>query len=99
MAKEVDAEESKKLVMFPGVRRERLGDQSQNPEHDTQPEARTSKQVLQAAIDNDLTDVALIGLLPDGSIYVASETDDGDAVAGKFLRAANYMTEIEYDFE
>ena len=81
------------LVMFPGVRRESL---PTNPEAPETPEPElTSKSVLQAAIEYDVDDVVVVGWLPDGSLYVASECDDLDAVAGKLLRAANYFASVE----
>ena len=85
------------LVMFPGVRRERL---EQGDEVQAEPTLeRTSQAVLQAAIDAGLGDVVLVGLLPDGTLYVASESDDNDAVAGKLLRAANYIASIDLEDE
>lgn len=85
------------LVMFPGVRREPLPSQDQEPE--TPVEALTSASVLQAAIDNEVDDVVVVGLKSDGSIYVSALSGDDDAVAGKLLRAANYMASVEYEYE
>lgn len=85
------------LVMFPGVRRERLEEASGAQEE--QPVGRTSQAVLQAAIEVGLGDVVLVGLLSDGTLYVASESDDNDAVAGKLLRAANYIASIDLEDE
>ena len=85
------------LVMFPGVRREPLPTPNQEPE--TPVEALTSATVLQAAIDNQIDDVVVVGLKPDGTIYVSALSGDDDAVAGKLLRAANYMASVEYEYE
>lgn len=85
------------LVMFPGVRREPLP--TPNPEPETPVEALTSATVLQAAIDNEVEDVVVVGLKSDGSIYVSALSGDDDAVAGKLLRAANYMASVEYEYE
>jgi hypothetical protein len=85
------------LVMFPGVRREVLP--SQPPEPETLVEGLTSLTVLQAAIENEIEDVVVVGLRPDGSIYVSALSQDDDAVAGKLLRAANYMASVEYEYE
>ena len=85
------------LVMFPGVRREPLPTLPQEPE--TPVEALTSATVLQAAMDQEVEDVVVVGLRPDGSIYVSALSGDDDAVAGKLLRAANYMASVEYEYE
>lgn len=85
------------VVMFPGVRREPLP--TLPPEPETPVEALTSVTVLQAAIDNEIEDVVVVGLRPDGSIYVSALSGDDDAVAGKLLRAANYMASVEYEYE
>lgn len=85
------------LVMFPGVRREPLP--TPHPEPETPVEALTSATVLQAAIDQEVEDVVVVGLKSDGSIYVSALSGDDDAVAGKLLRAANYMASVEYEYE
>jgi len=85
------------LVMFPGVRREPLP--SQHPELETLVEGLTSLTVLQSAIEGEIEDVVVVGLRPDGSIYVSALSQDDDAVAGKLLRAANYMASVEYEYE
>jgi serine/threonine protein kinase HipA of HipAB toxin-antitoxin module len=85
------------LVMFPGVRREPLPTPDQEPE--TPVEGLTSLTVLQAAIENEIEDVVVVGLKSDGSIYVSALSGDDDAVAGKLLRAANYMASVEYEYE
>lgn len=85
------------IALFPGVRREKLADMAPATEPDAPaPDALTSEMVLRAAIELGVTDVALVGLLPDGSIYVAHETDDQDAAAGKLLRAANHLAAVDY---
>lgn len=87
------------VVMFPGVRREILeATPPTQPTIEPAPEL-TSEMVLRAAIDNQIEDVVVVGLLPDGSIYVSAWSDDDDAVAGKLLRAANYMTSIDFEEE
>lgn len=85
------------IAMFPGVRRERLADMAPatEPEPPT-PITLNSEMVLRAAIEMGLTDVVLVGLLSDGSIYVAHETADQDAAAGKLLRAANHLAAVDY---
>lgn len=85
------------LVMFPGVRREPLPTPNQEPE--TPVEALTSVNVLQIAIENEIEDVVVVGLKSDGSIYVSALSQDDDAVAGKLLRAANYMASVEYEYD
>lgn len=85
------------LVMFPGVRRESLP--SPIPEPEMLVEVLTSESVLQAAIENEIEDVVVVGLKSDGSIYVSALSGDDDAVAGKLLRAANYMASVEYEYE
>jgi len=83
--------------MFPGVRREPL--QIPEPEPETPVEKLTSSTVLQAAIECEIEDVVVVGLKSDGSIYVSALSGDDDAVAGKLLRAANYMASVEYEYE
>lgn len=85
------------LVMFPGVRREPLP--TLNPEPETPAEVLTDQKVLQSALDQGIVDVVVVGLRSDGSIFVSASNDDDDAVAGKLLRAANYMTSIEFEYE
>lgn len=85
------------LVMFPGVRREPLPTPDQEPE--TPVEALTSVNVLQIAIEHEIEDVVVVGLKSDGSIYVSALSQDDDAVAGKLLRAANYMASVEYEYD
>lgn len=85
------------LVMFPGVRREPIPSQPQEPE--TLVEVLSSLAVLQAAIEGEIEDVVVVGLKSDGSIYVSALSQDDDAVAGKLLRAANYMASVEYEYE
>ena len=85
------------LVMFPGVRREPLPTPNQEPE--TPVEALTSVNVLQIAIEHEIEDVVVVGLKSDGSIYVSALSQDDDAVAGKLLRAANYMASVEYEYD
>lgn len=85
------------LVMFPGVRREPLPTPDQEPE--TPVAGLTSVNVLQVAIENEIEDVVVVGLKSDGSIYVSALSQDDDAVAGKLLRAANYMASFEYEYD
>lgn len=97
MAKEQDITKPQNLVLFPGVRRETIPtnfDETVAPE----PEL-TSKKVLQGAIDRGIEDAVVVGWTPDGSLYVASECGDPDAVAGKLLRAANYFASLDIEEE
>ena len=89
--------EMAEVVMFPGIRRDPLP--TPHPEPEMPVEALTSASVLQAAIDIEVDDVVVVGLKPDGSIYVSALSGDDDAVAGKLLRAANYMASVEYEYE
>lgn len=92
---EVDMAE---LVIFPGVRREILpSPQASEPEKPV--EALTDAKVLQAAIQSEIQDVIVVGLSPDGTLYVASAVSDTDAIAGKLLRAANWMASSDYEEE
>lgn len=83
-----------KIVMFPGVRRERLPEHSA-PSQEKPDEELTSLKILQGAVEAGLEDVVVVGLKFDGTLYVASECGDLDAVAGKLLRAANWMASID----
>lgn len=86
--------------MFPGVRREVLQNTPAPVEVTIEPAPElTDEMVLRAAIDRQVEDVVVIGLLPDGSIYVSAWSGDDDAVAGKLLRAANYMTSLDFEEE
>lgn len=86
------------VVIFPGVRREILLSQP-SPEPDKPAEGLTDVQVLQAAIQQEVQDVVVVGLSPDGTLYVASAASDTDAIAGKLLRAANFMASADYEDE
>lgn len=88
------------IALFPGVRREKLPDMAPAPTAETDPTpdpALTSEMVMRAAIESGVRDVVLAGLLSDGSIYIAHETPDQDAAAGKLLRAANFLTAVDYE--
>lgn len=86
------------VVIFPGVRREILLSQP-SPAPEKLPEDLTSEKVLQAAIQQGIEEVIVVGLSPDGTLYVASVVSDTDAVAGKLLRAANWMASSDYEEE
>lgn len=85
------------VVIFPGVRREVLLEPPQKQERLA--EDLTDAKVLQAAIQAEIQDVIVVGLSPDGTLYVASGISDTDAVAGKLLRAANWMASADYEEE
>ena len=85
------------LVLFPGVRREPLP--SSPAETEELSEVRTSETVLQEALAAKVDDVVVIGWSDDGTFYVAAEHDDAEAVAGKLLRAANWMASASLDID
>lgn len=86
------------VVMFPGVRRETIP-VTPTEGTETPAEGLTDAQVLQAAIQSEVQDVIVVGLSPDGTLYVASAVSDTDAIAGKLLRAANWMASADYEDE
>lgn len=54
-----------------------------------------SQVVLQAAIDNGVTDVIILGRSRDGSLYMAAEEANADALAGKVLRGLNFIVDCQ----
>lgn len=90
----ITGEDDTKLIIFPGVRKDSTPESQSEAE--TLEAELTSLQVLQAAIESGITDVVVAGIRADGTIYSAAEATDSDAIAGKFLRAANYWSQIEF---
>ena len=86
------------IAMFPGVRRERLSDITPATEPaPVAPPTLTGEMVLRGAIEMGITDVVVVGLYDDGSLFVSHQTADQDAAAGKLLRAANFLASVEYE--
>jgi hypothetical protein len=50
-----------------------------------------SQAVLQAAIDNGVTDVVVVGRSRDGMLYLAAESCDADRTCGLLTRAAAFI--------
>ncbi len=76
------------LHILPGVeRRDMVGD------------VVPSAEVLQAAIDNGISDVVIVGRRRDGGLFVAGETNDVDRAAGILLRGASYVANGFYGEE
>jgi hypothetical protein len=49
-------------------------------------------EVLVAAIDSGVTDVTIVATGRDGQPYIASDCPDMDRVAGRLVRAVNWLT-------
>lgn len=57
--------------------------------------ALPSEEVLQAAINNGVTDVIVIGRSRDGSLYVAGAPPDVDKAVGMLMRAVSVLASCD----
>lgn len=50
-----------------------------------------SERVLTSATEKGVTDVVIIGRQRDGSLYMAAEDNNADAVVGKLMRGVDFL--------
>lgn len=95
----VDLPENVKL--FPGVAQLQLAQAEE--EKEAKPKGPTpAKLLFRTALALEARDLVVIGIMPDGELYVGSQSEDALHVTGLLAKAVTWMTlpeELEYEVE